>query len=333
MVAWITRILLVVQILIAAAIFFAVTRFSTLQSIPLAMLLSVGTVVLVRMLITANNFRLAWRYRSVTPEQYWLNWRQACRLFLEEFKATMLSSSWSMPFYAFTRRSMPDAHGLPVLLIHGYGCNSGYWHGLSQQLSKAKISHHAVSLEPVFGDIEAFVPAVHEAVEILCKDSRHHQIIIVAHSMGGLVARAYMCRHGQERIAKVITLGTPHHGTGLAHFGVGDNTMQMRWLGTAQDGKPSDWILKLCAQEGQQRNALFVSIYSHHDNIIAPQTSSHLEGARNIALHGIGHVALAVNAKVQKIVVEEILAITPLKESRTECSSSAPKIVLVDQPQ
>lgn len=57
---------------------------------------------------------------------------------------------------------------------------------------------------------------------------RDRRIVIVAHSMGGLVARAYMnqCHHqqgdfkgklGGQRVDKLITLGTPHHGTPAAN--------------------------------------------------------------------------------------------------------------------
>ncbi len=300
--------LLIVQLAITAGIFYAISHFTPAQHPLLAALLAIGILVLVRMLITANNFRLAWRFRSDTPAPYRIDCRQAWRLYLDEFKSTMLSSSWSMPFFSFTKRDVPGTKYLPVLLIHGYGCNSGYWHQMSQKLSDAKITHHAVNLEPIFGDIDHFVPAVHQAVETLCRETGHERIIIVAHSMGGLIARAYMCRHGDHRIAKVITLGTPHHGTGLAQFGLGDNSMQMRWLETDQDNSQNVWLHKLCTTENPERYALFVSIFSHHDNIIAPQTSAHLDGARNIALHGIGHVALALNPLVQKLVIDEIIA-------------------------
>lgn len=77
---------------------------------------------------------------------------------------------------------------------------------------------------------------------------------------------------------------------------------------------PSAWLQQLAARESRQRYALFVSIYSHHDNIIAPQTSSHLPGARNIDIHGIGHVALGLNPRVQEIVIDEIRAAGKLAE-------------------
>ncbi|HSS49982.1 MAG TPA: alpha/beta fold hydrolase [Thermoanaerobaculia bacterium] len=36
---------------------------------------------------------------------------------------------------------------------------------------------------------------------------------LVAHSFGGLVARAYLEKHGPDRVGRLITLGTPHTGT------------------------------------------------------------------------------------------------------------------------
>jgi pimeloyl-ACP methyl ester carboxylesterase len=39
------------------------------------------------------------------------------------------------------------------------------------------------------------------------------QVDLVAHSMGGLVARAYIENEGYENIDQLITLGTPHHGS------------------------------------------------------------------------------------------------------------------------
>ncbi len=43
------------------------------------------------------------------------------------------------------------------------------------------------------------------------------QIVILAHSMGGLVARSYMNQYGGQRVLKLITLGTPHHGSPMAN--------------------------------------------------------------------------------------------------------------------
>ncbi|HEU4375480.1 MAG TPA: hypothetical protein VFS02_18435, partial [Telluria sp.] len=107
------------------------------------------------------------------------------------------------------------------------------------------------------------------------------------------------------RVARLITLGTPHHGTCLASFGIGRNAAQMRRDGCA-DGQESAWLRALAASESAAARALVTSIYTHHDNIIAPQTSSILEGARNIAFGGVGHVAMARNRRVLARLMQEL---------------------------
>lgn len=314
MVARICKFILLVQFLAIMAIagFLAVAlRWPW----PAALLFGLGFALTVRFLIAANNFRIAARTRSRLPEHYRIGPLDTCRLLLGEYRATMLSSSWTMPFRRFSRRMPEQTQGLPVLLVHGYGCNSGYWHGMSQALCKARIAHQAIDMEPIIGSIDDYADLIHGAIEALCRDTGHAKVVVVGHSMGGLAVRAAIRRHGHARIAKAITLGTPHHGTALAHFGVGVNTQQMRWTAAAattasaseQEGVASDWLLQLAAGESERIYQLFVSIYSHHDNIISPQTSSHLPGARNIEFHAIGHVALALHPRVQAVVMDEIL--------------------------
>jgi triacylglycerol lipase len=307
MVTYIARLLILFQIAVAIGVFIWITRVGHVQNVALAVLASIGAVLLLRILITANSFFAAWLYRSETPAERSLGWSEFFQLFREEFSATMLSSSWSMAFHAFDKRPAKYPEGLPVLLIHGYGCNSGYWHAMSKALTSAHVTHHAVNLEPIFGDIDEYVPTIQRAIETLCAETGQPKIIIVAHSMGGLVSRAYLRRHGSERIAKVITLGTPHRGTGLANFGIGENSRQMRWRGDVENGVISDWLRQLEETEDHSVYKLFVSIYSHHDNIVSPQTSSYLAGARHIEFHGVGHVALGLNRAVQAKVLEEIL--------------------------
>ncbi|MEM4723511.1 MAG: PQQ-binding-like beta-propeller repeat protein, partial [Candidatus Hadarchaeum sp.] len=51
------------------------------------------------------------------------------------------------------------------------------------------------------------------------KIGTHGSLVILAHSMGGIVARSFMLEVGGEaQVEKLITLGTPHHGTPLANY-------------------------------------------------------------------------------------------------------------------
>lgn len=300
-----TRILLSVQLLIAAALYLLATRRFGMDNHVLAALLAIGMVLLVRMAITANNFGLAWLYRSETPQHHRLSYGAAMRLFLTEYCASMVTSSWTMGFCTF-REWQGKASVPPVLLVHGYGCNSGYWHFMSRALRRADISHYTVDLEPVFAGIDQFVPALHARVEEICHKTGQQKLIIVGHSMGGLVARAYLRDHGAARVARVITLGTPHRGTGLARFGAGHNSRQMRWNGSAAEGRCSAWLARLERREDPAVRSLFMSIYSHQDNIVSPQLSSCLPGAINREFNGVGHVALGMHPGVLREVIAAI---------------------------
>ena len=258
-------------------------------------------VLLVRLLISANNFYLSWRAGSITPPAHALTPLSAASLFWQEFHSSMLTSSYYM-LRPIGLRVVPAATGLPVLLIHGYACNSGYWLPMSKLLTQARISHYGIDLEPPGASIDAFVPQVRAAVQRLREATGSAQVIIVGHSMGGLVARAYLrdCaqRGADAHVARVITLGTPHHGTALAHFGPGSNAAQMR--------RDSAWLAALAASEANTQRMLISSIYSVHDNIIAPQNSSELPGARNLVFGAIGHVALGRHPLIMRCTLQEI---------------------------
>ncbi|MGV7209967.1 esterase/lipase family protein [Oxalobacteraceae bacterium A2-2] len=268
-------------------------------SLAAAMAAGLGAVLLVRMLVSANNFVLSWRARSIAPLEHALTPGRALHLFLYEFLSSMLTSSWTM-LHPIGLRLQPAAKGLPVLLLHGYGCNSGYWTRMSALLAEAGISHYGLDLEPPGAGIDDFVPQVEAGIACLCAETGSQQVILLGHSMGGLVARAYLRRHGHARVARVITLGSPHHGTALAHFGPGQNAAQMR--------PGSAWLGALGAAEANLQRNLFCSIYSVHDNIVAPQDSSELPGARNLPLGAIGHVALGRHPEALRRALAEIEA-------------------------
>jgi pimeloyl-ACP methyl ester carboxylesterase len=295
------RALLLVQAAAAAAI--ALAAWAWLGAAPwLALVAGLASVLLVRLAINANNFAMSARMASPTPAAFALGPAGRLRLFAEEFKASMLHSSWYMTRAAARERIYPDSPAPPVLLLHGYGCNSGYWAYLVPLLDAAHVSHAALDLEPLGGDIDGYVAQVEQAAARLCVAAGTQRLVIVAHSMGGLVARAWMRRHGTARVARIVTLGTPHHGTSLAGFAPGTNAAQMRRHAAAE----SDWLRDLAASEDAGKRALITSIYTHHDNIIAPQTSSRLPGARNIEFGGVGHVALGGNPRILAAVMGEI---------------------------
>jgi triacylglycerol esterase/lipase EstA (alpha/beta hydrolase family) len=282
------RLVLAVQLAAALLIAWALLR----RGVPAwaAVLAGAGAVALVRLVINMNNFVMAARAASATPPAYRIGAAARLRMLAEEFCASMLVTSWHVPRGCARMTVHADGARVPALLVHGYGCNSGYWAHLEPLLDRARISHASIDLEPVAAGIDDYAPLIEARVRELCAATGAARIAIVAHSMGGLAARAWMRAYGHARAARLITLGTPHHGTALARFGPGANAAQMR--------RDSPWLRALAAGETADVRARIVSLYTHHDNIVAPQDSSELPGARNVAFGGVGHVALGSNPRV-----------------------------------
>ncbi|GAB4167662.1 MAG: alpha/beta fold hydrolase [Rhodocyclaceae bacterium] len=186
----------------------------------------------------------------------------------------------------------------PVVAVHGYLCNRGSWWWLRRRLERAGFCVASLNLEPPFGSIDEDVEQLHRRIEQVCAESGAAQVAILGHSMGGLVARGYLARHGGARVACVITLGSPHHGSELAAAGLGRNAAQMHpgsaWL-AATDALPLP------------RGIAVSAIYSAHDNFVVPQAAQRLDGAENITLSGLGHLQLLFSGEVAARVIERLL--------------------------
>ena len=123
-------------------------------------------------------------------------------------------------------------------------------------------------------------------------------VVLVGHSMGGLVARACLRDpRTRDRIAKIVTLGTPHHGSELARRAVGENGRQLR--------RGSAWLEALNGESSAP--VPLVSIFSLHDNYVAPQGSAILPGADNMPLAGIGHLSMVFSDAVAQHVAQEVV--------------------------
>jgi branched-chain amino acid aminotransferase len=87
------------------------------------------------------------------------------------------------------------------------------------------------------------------------------------------------------------------------------------------DGITRRTLLQLAREDLPYRH-LFTSIWTWHDNIVAPQTSSRLAGARNVAFGGIGHVALGSDPRVLCRVLDEVLAAGALTQATPPATMS-----------
>lgn len=221
------------------------------------------------------------------------NWRALFSAWWQEVRMAPRVFSWRQPF---CWRLLPDEvvqpvpGQTPVVLVHGFVCNRGLWLPWMRVLKSMGIPCTTVNLEPVFGSIDDYVPLIDDAVR------RAHALtgctpVLVCHSMGGLAARAWRAAtpDADARVARVVTIGTPHGGTWLGQFSHVPNGRQMRL--------DSQWLRDLRAREAERwpdgAYGGFTCWYSNADNIVFPASTSTLPGADNRHVPGRPHVAMA----------------------------------------
>lgn len=181
----------------------------------------------------------------------------------------------------------------PVLLIHGYLHNRLAWlpHGI--RLRRAGwTALYSINLWPLDAPMERFAEQVRDAVERICRETGSAQIDLVCHSMGGVVARSYIQRlGGHERVAHLVTLGSPHHGTRVAPLGLWPNALGMA-IG-------AEYTTEMDHDPEGLRGVAAYAIYSAHDNIVIPPESAALPApAESAVLDRLGHATLLWSPRV-----------------------------------
>ena len=178
----------------------------------------------------------------------------------------------------------PDAPVRPVLLVHGIFCNGRIWGALERKLATAGFAPVlAVSLEPLLGDLDVHAGTLARAIETLYAQTGE-RVTLVAHSMGGLIARAALRAVRPELLHQIVTLGTPHYGTRLARDLPLPPVRQMR--------PDSPWLETLNFAQADGLGVPLSCLYSTDDNLIVPAVSGTFAHATTIRLDGLGHLSL-----------------------------------------
>jgi pimeloyl-ACP methyl ester carboxylesterase len=117
---------------------------------------------------------------------------------------------------------------VPVLLIHGLLDNPDTWNTMKDRLeSEGYIVDswdYAPGPETATGNINGYAERLRDHIESDYKDVE--KLDIVAHSMGGLITRAYLKKKdGNTKIRRFIMIGTPNNGSELCYL-IDDDTLE-----------------------------------------------------------------------------------------------------------
>ena len=239
-----------------------------------------------------------WKGVDLLPSQR-LNFAAWCKFVAVEYGHLCIQNLLLIPFrYGFHTRSergTGPTQGRVLLMQHGYVNNGAVWFFTARALEARGYRVFTID-QPPFASIDTMGDLLAKRVDEVLQITGASQLTLVAHSMGGLICRAYLRRYGASLVDKLVTMGSPHHGTFHAQLASGPNGAQMRV------GNP--WLITL----GETHvNIPFTSIYSVHDTIIAPQDSSVMLGADNVQLCAVGHVSMPSGTRAREALLTALL--------------------------
>jgi triacylglycerol lipase len=188
-----------------------------------------------------------------------------------------------------------EAPGRPIVLVHGMADNRAIFAVLTRGLRRRGF-RNVVSLNysPATNDIRAAARLLHAEIEALVAQTGHERIHLIGHSLGGLIARYYVQRlDGDQRVDTLVTLGTPHSGTLVAHL------LPMK-LG--RQLRPGSDLLRELEQPAPGCTTRFVAYWSALDQLVIPQQNARLQHpdliADSIQVQGVGHMSLPIHTRL-----------------------------------
>ena len=174
----------------------------------------------------------------------------------------------------------------PVVLVPGYGGSAKALAGLASYLSAEGRQVSVLDLPGNgTGDLRESAEALADAVDGLLDDGAP-SVDLVGYSAGGEIVRWYVAElAGAPHVRRVVTLGSPHHGTDLAAAAV-------RLAGGAcpeacRQLAPDSDLLRELNRDETPPGPLWTALWTEDDRTVVPADSGTLEGALAYAVQDV----------------------------------------------
>ncbi|SDO78022.1 Triacylglycerol esterase/lipase EstA, alpha/beta hydrolase fold [Klenkia soli] len=214
----------------------------------------------------------------------------------------------------------------PVLLVPGYGGSTTGLQSLADALTAVGRDATVVSLPgDGTGDLRETAAVLGDAVDAALARTGADSVDVVGYSAGGVTARLWAADGGAAQARRIVTLGSPHHGTTIADLGA---TLAPDQCPEAcqQLTTSSDLLRQLNAGDETPAGPTWVSIWTEVDQTVTPPDSADLEGALDITVQSVcadstvAHGQLPSDPLVQGMVIAELAAGQPVDLGPADCA-------------
>jgi triacylglycerol lipase len=209
----------------------------------------------------------------------------------------------------------------PVLLVPGYGGGTDSLQPLAAALRRAGRDVTIVELAGNgTGDLNVQAGVVQDAVRRVAGDGG--SVDLVGYSAGGVTVRLWMRAYDGGSVARrIVTLGSPHHGTDLASLAT-DLAPDRCPAACRQLATGSDLLRSLDGGDETPPGPSWVSIFTDDDQVSTPPDTASLTGAIDVEVqqvcpgHHVTHGELPGDPVVIAMVLDE-LRTTPTRPPPT----------------
>ena len=219
---------------------------------------------------------------------------------------------------------VPQEQPGPVLLVPGYGGQVASLDPLAAALRAS--GREVVVVERLgdgTGDLRADAEHLGDVAEQTLAEVNAPSVDVVGYSAGGVVARLWVRDYGGAAVARrVLTLGSPHHGTSQAALG---RELAGGCPTACEQLIPdSDLLRRLNAGDETPDGPLWVTVRSTGDQVVTPVHSAALDGAINILVQDVCPGATASHGElpghpVTLATLDTVLGIDPPRPPAAAC--------------
>jgi pimeloyl-ACP methyl ester carboxylesterase len=208
-------------------------------------------------------------------------------------------------------RPVPNqAEAGPVVLLPGYGGEARTLDVLAMHIRATGRQAIVVRLPAAgTGDLHKQAAVVEEYVSDALRDGAP-SVDLIGYSAGGIVARLWSQEHdGARKARRIITIGSPHHGTTLAAAGAA--ALPGACPTACQQLVPGSRLLTGLVTPVAHPPA-WLSLWTEQDRTVTPPASARLEGALSLSVQSVcpalkvEHSQLPANPVVVRIVLAAI---------------------------
>jgi triacylglycerol esterase/lipase EstA (alpha/beta hydrolase family) len=211
-----------------------------------------------------------------------------------------------------------------VLLVPGYGGSTSALEVLARRLRGAGRDAEVVALPAGgTGDLRVQAAVLDRAARAEI-DAGAPSVDVVGYSAGGVVARLWAADDDGRAVARrVVTLGSPHHGSEVA--ALAGSLLPDQCPAACRQLVPGSELLARLNTDETPDGPTWVSVWTTRDQIVTPAESARLDGALNIPVQQVcadslvGHGELPTDRLVQGLVLAALAPTPPSVPSRADC--------------